>query len=214
VNGLTGYSDVSDRGNHHHAKPTSTGSQGPTARILHHRLQWHRRSRLHRRRIDFRVRLACRSWPGASWRLLLTSFTNPAPRSSATTSLNGASPASSSPPPPWWVMPLLARAKRKVAAGIGSGAHASRFLADRFLPVPISNSLRRFALECPCPLVVGRSAGGLVMVPIIAKEGVVGKERHAKPWYAAPTNRSSKSATLFIKGRRGRVGSGPLHPCW
>jgi hypothetical protein len=38
--------------------------RGPTARILHHRLQQRRSFRLYRRRIDFRVRLTGRFWLG------------------------------------------------------------------------------------------------------------------------------------------------------
>ena len=46
------------------------------------------------------------------------------------------------------VMPLLARAKRRVAAGIGSGAHERRFQTGRFLHVPVCDPVGRLAAEC------------------------------------------------------------------
>jgi len=54
------------------------------------------------------------------------------------------------------VMPLLARAKRRVAAGIGSGAMSALLL----------NTLFGWWWADP--------GAGLVMVPIIAKEGIDG----------------------------------------
>jgi divalent metal cation (Fe/Co/Zn/Cd) transporter len=72
------------------------------------------------------------------------------------------------------VMPLLARAKRRVAAGIGSGAmHADSRQTDfcTYLSAILLGGL-------VCNAVLGwwwaDPVAGLVMVPIIAKEGVEG----------------------------------------
>src|ERR1035438_7794520 len=58
------------------------------------------------------------------------------------------------------VMPLLARAKRRGASGIGSRAmEADSRQTDFCTYVSLSNSLGRVASECRCRVVVGRSGG-------------------------------------------------------
>ena len=53
------------------------------------------------------------------------------------------------------IMPMLARAKRRVAAGIGERSDARRFPADGLLHLPLCDSVGRLAPECHCRLVVG-----------------------------------------------------------
>jgi divalent metal cation (Fe/Co/Zn/Cd) transporter len=53
------------------------------------------------------------------------------------------------------VMPLLARAKRRVAAGIGERSHDRRFQTGRFLHLPVCDPARRPVAECVVGLVVG-----------------------------------------------------------
>ncbi len=57
------------------------------------------------------------------------------------------------------VMPLLARAKRRVAAGIESGA-MNADSRSRLLHVLVCDSVGRIASDCALGLVVGRSGGG------------------------------------------------------
>ena len=72
------------------------------------------------------------------------------------------------------VMPLLARAKRRVAAGIGSGAmHADSRQAD-FCAYLSAILLGGLLLNALLGWWWADPVAGLVMVPIIAKEGVDG----------------------------------------
>ena len=72
------------------------------------------------------------------------------------------------------VMPLLGRAKRRVARQLHSGAlHADSRQAD-FCAYLSAILLVGLLLHAAAGLVVGRSCGRLVMVPIIAREGVNG----------------------------------------
>lgn len=72
------------------------------------------------------------------------------------------------------VMPLLARAKRRVAAGIGSGAmHADSRQTD-FCTYLSAVLLGGLLLNAIAGWWWADFAAGLVMVPIIAKEGVDG----------------------------------------
>lgn len=69
------------------------------------------------------------------------------------------------------VMPMLTRAKRRVAAGIGSGADSRQtdfctYLSAILLGGLLLNALLGWWWADP--------VAGLVMVPIIAKEGVDG----------------------------------------
>jgi len=72
------------------------------------------------------------------------------------------------------VMPLLARAKRRVASGIGSGAmHADSRQTD-FCTYLSAILLGGLLLNAVLGWWWADPVAGLVMVPIIAKEGVVG----------------------------------------
>jgi divalent metal cation (Fe/Co/Zn/Cd) transporter len=72
------------------------------------------------------------------------------------------------------VMPLLARAKRRVAAGIGSGAmHADSRQTD-FCTYLSAILLGGLLLNAVAGWWWADPVAGLVMVPIIAKEGVYG----------------------------------------
>ena len=71
------------------------------------------------------------------------------------------------------VMPLLARAKRRVAAGISAAMHADSRQTD-FLHIPICDSPLRFTVERRAGWWWADPMAGLVMVPIIASEGVNG----------------------------------------
>jgi divalent metal cation (Fe/Co/Zn/Cd) transporter len=72
------------------------------------------------------------------------------------------------------VMPLLARAKRRVAAGIGSGAlHADSRQTD-FCTYLSAILLGGLLLNAVAGWWWADPVAGLVMVPIIAKEGIEG----------------------------------------
>jgi divalent metal cation (Fe/Co/Zn/Cd) transporter len=72
------------------------------------------------------------------------------------------------------VMPLLARAKRRVAAGIGSGAMRADSRQADFCMYLSAILLGGLLLNAVAGWWWADPAAGLVMVPIIAKEGVDG----------------------------------------
>ena len=72
------------------------------------------------------------------------------------------------------VMPLLARAKRKVAAGIGSGAMQADSRQTDFCTYLSAILLGGLLLNALAGWWWADPVAGLVMVPIIAKEGVDG----------------------------------------
>ena len=72
------------------------------------------------------------------------------------------------------VMPLLSRAKRKVSAGIGSAAMAADARQTDFCAYLSAILLSGLVLNAVFGLWWADPAAGLVMVPIIAKEGIAG----------------------------------------
>ena len=72
------------------------------------------------------------------------------------------------------VMPLLARAKRKVAAGIGSGAMQADSRQTDFCTYLSAILLGGLLLNAIAGWWWADPIAGLVMVPIIAREGVHG----------------------------------------
>jgi len=72
------------------------------------------------------------------------------------------------------VMPLLARAKRKVAAGIGSGAMQADSRQTDFCAYLSAILLGGLLLNAVAGWWWADPVAGLVMVPIIAKEGMNG----------------------------------------
>ena len=72
------------------------------------------------------------------------------------------------------VMPLLARAKRRVAAGIGSGAMNADSRQADFCTYLSAILLGGLLLNALLGWWWADPVAGLVMVPIIAKEGVDG----------------------------------------
>jgi divalent metal cation (Fe/Co/Zn/Cd) transporter len=70
------------------------------------------------------------------------------------------------------VMPMLARAKRRVAAGIGSGAMKADSRQTDFCTYLSAILLGGLLLNALCGWWWADPVAGLVMVPIIAKEGV------------------------------------------
>jgi divalent metal cation (Fe/Co/Zn/Cd) transporter len=72
------------------------------------------------------------------------------------------------------VMPLLSRAKRKVSVGIGSAAMAADARQTDFCAYLAATLLGGLLLNALFRLWWADPAAGLVMVPIIAKEGIAG----------------------------------------
>jgi divalent metal cation (Fe/Co/Zn/Cd) transporter len=72
------------------------------------------------------------------------------------------------------VMPMLARAKRKVAAGIGSGAMKADSRQTDFCTYLSAILLGGLLLNAVAGWWWADPVAGLVMVPIIAKEGIDG----------------------------------------
>lgn len=72
------------------------------------------------------------------------------------------------------VMPLLSRAKRKVSAGIGSAAMAADARQTDFCAYLAAILLGGLLLNALFQMWWADPAAGLVMVPIIAKEGIAG----------------------------------------
>ena len=72
------------------------------------------------------------------------------------------------------VMPVLARAKRRVAAGIGSGAMQADSRQTDFCTYLSAILLGGLLLNAVAGWWWADPIAGLVMVPIIAKEGVDG----------------------------------------
>ena len=67
------------------------------------------------------------------------------------------------------VMPVLARAKRRVAVGIGSNALHADSRQTAFCAYLSAISVGRIGVECCVGLVVADPVAGLIMVPIIVK---------------------------------------------
>lgn len=72
------------------------------------------------------------------------------------------------------VMPILARAKRRVAAGIGSGAMQADSRQTDFCTCLSAILLAGLLLNAAAGWWWADPAAGLAMVPIIAKEGIGG----------------------------------------
>jgi divalent metal cation (Fe/Co/Zn/Cd) transporter len=72
------------------------------------------------------------------------------------------------------VMPLLARAKRRIAAGIGSGAMRADSRQTDFCSYLSAILLGGLLMNAVAGWWWADPVAGLVMVPVIAKEGVDG----------------------------------------